>query len=127
MAECRVWRTVIGEQTNLEPFEDWFIRPDGTFYPVRIAAAPIQRDDRVVSVVLEVQDITAERAVARRLRDLALSASDRAAKLQGLIELIGDPVVVADPDGAVSLMNPAATECSARARHVRQFVALLRE
>ena len=51
MAECRIWRAVIGEQTNLEPFEDWFIRPDGTFYPVRIAAAPINRDDRVVSVV----------------------------------------------------------------------------
>ena len=127
MAECRVWRTVIGEQTNLEPFEDWFIRPDGTFYPVRIAAAPIQRDDWVVSVVLEVQDITGERAVARRLRDLALSASDRAAKLQGLIESIGDPVVVADPDGAVSLMNPAATDMfGPRLAYVRQFVALLR-
>ena len=63
-----------------------------------------------MSVVLEVQDITVERAVARRLRDLALSASDRAAKLRGLIESFGDPVVVADPDGAVSLANPAAVE-----------------
>jgi PAS domain S-box-containing protein len=128
MAECRIWRAVIGEQTNLEPFEDWFIRRDGTFYPVRIAAAPINRDDRVVSVVLEVQDITAERAVAHRLRDLALSASDRAAKLRGLIESIGDPVVVADPDGAVSLMNPAATDMfGPRLAYVRQFVARLRE
>ena len=128
MAECRVWRAIIGEQTNLEPFEDWFIRPDGTFYPVRIAAAPIKRDDRIVSVVLEVQDITEERAVARRLRDLALSASDRAAKLRGLIESIGDPVVVADPDGAVSLMNPAATDMfGPRLAYVRQFVARLRQ
>ena len=110
MEECRIWQAVIGEQTSLDPFEDWFIRPDGTFYPVRIAAAPIKRDDRVESVVLEVQDITAERAVARRLRDLALSASDRAAKLRGLIESFGDPVVVADRDGAVSLANPAAVE-----------------
>ena len=128
MAECRVWRAIIGEQTNLEPFEDWFIRPDGTFYPVRIAAAPIKRDDRIVSVVLEVQDITEERAVARRLRDLALSASDRAAKLRGLIESIGDPVVVADPDGAVSLMNPAATDMfGPRLAYVRHFVARLRQ
>jgi len=128
MGECRIWRAVIGEQTNLEPFEDWFIRRDGTFYPVRISAAPIERDHRVVSVVLEVQDITAERAVAHRLRDLALSASDRAAKLRGLIESIGDPVVVADQDGAVSLMNPAATDMfGPRLAHVRQFVARLRE
>ena len=110
MEECRIWQAVIGEQTSLDPFEDWFIRPDGSFYPVRIAAAPIKRDDRVESVVVEVQDITAERAVARRLRDLALSASDRAAKLRGLIESFGDPVVVADRDGAVSLANPAAVE-----------------
>jgi PAS domain S-box-containing protein len=110
MEECRIWQAVIGEQTSLDPFEDWFIRPDGTFYPVRIAAAPIKRDDRVESVVLEVQDITSERAVARRLRDLALSASDRAAKLRGLIESFGDPVVVADRDGAVSLANPAAVD-----------------
>jgi PAS domain S-box-containing protein len=108
--ECRTWQVVIGEQASLDPFEDWFIRPDGTFYPVRIAAAPIKRDNRVESVVLEVQDITAERAVARRLRDLALSASDRAAKLRGLIESFGDPVVVTDRDGAVSLANPAAVE-----------------
>jgi PAS domain S-box-containing protein len=108
--ECRIWQAVIGEQAVLDPFEDWFIRPDGTFYPVRIAAAPIKRDDRVESVVLELQDITSERAVARRLRDLALSASDRAAKLRGLIESIGDPVVVSDRDGAVSLANPAAVE-----------------
>ena len=108
--ECRIWQAVIGEQAVLDPFEEWFIRPDGTFYPVRIAAAPIKRNDRVESVVLELQDITAERAVARRLRDLALSASDRAAKLRGLIESIGDPVVVTDRDGAVSLANPAAVE-----------------
>jgi PAS domain S-box-containing protein len=110
ISECRIWRTVIGERTNLEPFEDWFIRPDGSFYPVRLAAAPIVRGDEIVSVVLEVQDISVERAVARRLRDLALSASDRAAKLRGLIESIGDPVVVADRNGAVSLANPAAIE-----------------
>jgi len=110
LAECRLWQAVIGNESKLDPFEDWFIRPDGSFYPVRIAAAPIQRDGRIVSVVLEVQDITVERAVARRLRDLALSASDRAAKLRGLIESFGDPVVVTDRDGAVSLANPAAVE-----------------
>ena len=110
LAGCRIWQAVIGNESKLDPFEDWFIRPDGSFYPVRIAAAPIQRDGRIVSVVLEVQDITVERAVARRLRDLALSASDRAAKLRGLIESFGDPVVVTDRDGAVSLANPAAVE-----------------
>ena len=110
LEKCRIWQAVISEQTSIDPFEDWFIRPDGTFYPVRIAAAPIKRDDRVESVVLELQDITTERAVARRLRDLALSASDRAAKLRGLIESFGDPVVVTDRDGAVSLANPAAVE-----------------
>ena len=110
LAGCRLWQAVIGNQSKLDPFEDWFIRPDGSFYPVRIAAAPIQRDGRIVSVGLEVQDITVERAVARRLRDLALSASDRAAKLRGLIESFGDPVVVTDRDGAVSLANPAAVE-----------------
>ena len=110
MDDCPIWRTVLGEERVLAPIEDSFIRPDGSFYPVRIAAAPARRDGRVVGVVIEVQDISGERAVAGRLSDLAISASDRAAKLRGLIQSIGDAVVVCEPDGAVSLMNPAATE-----------------
>jgi signal transduction histidine kinase len=56
-----------------------------------------------------------------------LSASDRAAKLRGLIEAIGDAVVVCEPDGAISLMNPAAVEMLGPGlRHVEALVARLR-
>jgi PAS domain S-box-containing protein len=127
MHECRIWRRVLDVDSVRSPFEDTFIRPDGSFYPVRVAAAPVMREERVVSVVLEVQDISAERAAAGRVRDLALSASDRAAKLRGLIEAIGDAVVVCEPSGAVSLMNPAAVGMfGPRLRHVSEIVARLR-
>jgi PAS domain S-box-containing protein len=127
MAECRIWRTVLGEEEATTPFEDAYIRPDGSFYPVRVAAAPVMRDDQVVAVVLEVQDITAEETVAGRLSDLAVSASDRAAKLRGLIQSIGDAVVVCEPAGAISLMNPAAvTLFGPRLTHVTQLVTRLR-
>ncbi len=127
MAECRIWRTVLGEEQAVTPFEDAFIRPDGSFYPVRIAAAPVMRDAQVVAVVLEVQDITAEETVAGRLSDLAVSASDRAAKLRGLIQSIGDAVVVCEPAGEVSLMNPAAvTLFGPRLTHMTELVARLR-
>jgi PAS domain S-box-containing protein len=127
MDACRIWRTVLGDERALGPFEDTFIRPDGTFYPVRVAAAPVRRDRRVVGVVLEVQDISAERVAAGRLADLAISASDRAAKLRGLIQSIGDAVVVCEPDGPVSLLNPAAVEMfGPRLSHVGQLVERLR-
>ena len=127
MEDCRIWRRVLTDEAALSPFEDAFIRPDGSFYPVRVAAAPILSDDRIVSVVLEIQDISAERAAAGRLRDLALSTSDRAAKLRGLIEAIGDAVVVSEPGGAVSLMNPAAVAMfGPRLGHVRELVGHLR-
>jgi PAS domain S-box-containing protein len=128
MEECPIWRTVLGEERVLAPIEDTFIRPDGTFYPVRIAAAPARRDGRVVGVVIEVQDISAEHAVAGRLSDLAVSASDRAAKLRGLIQSIGDAVVVAEPDGSVSLMNPAAIELfGPRLTHVDELYRRLQD
>ena len=127
MEACRIWRSVLDEHQPLPPFEDTFIRRDGTFYPVRVAAAPVHRDNRIVGVVLEVQDISAERAVAGRLSDLAISASDRAAKLRGLIQSIGDAVVVCEADGRVSLVNPRATEMfGARLNHVSQLVGGLR-
>ena len=108
MDECRIWKAVLGGEALPNPSEDTYVRADGSFYPVRVAASPIMRDERLVGVVLEVQDISAERAAAGRMHDLALSASDRAAKLRGLIEAIGDAVVVCEPGGTISLMNPAA-------------------
>jgi PAS domain S-box-containing protein len=126
LADCRIWRAVLGSEGALGPAEDWFIHPDGTFYPVRIAATPVLRDQRLVSIVLEVQDISVERAVARRLRDLAVSASDRAAKLRGLIEAIGDAVVVCEPDRSVSLMNPAAVEMFGPLADVDELLERLR-
>ena len=125
--ECRIWRSAIGDESLRVPFEDAFVRPDGTFYPVRVSAAPISRDERVVSVVIEIQDISQERAVARRLRDLALSAAGRAAELRGLIESIGDAVVVCGPDGTVSLTNPSAIQMfGSHLEHVGQLVGQLR-
>lgn len=57
--------------------EDMFIRPDGTFYPVRCAASPIQESGGVSGVVLEVHDITEERdgqdALRKALADLEIA------------------------------------------------------
>jgi PAS domain S-box-containing protein len=66
VSEC----PVIGAARSLASVqgEDFFVRKDGTFFPVRYSASPILRDGVPVGAVAEAQDITESRAAAEALR-----------------------------------------------------------
>ncbi len=67
-SECPIAQTVL----RGEPYrgEDFFIHRDGHFFPVAYAASPLRREGRVVGVVLEVRDVTAEKAAEAERADL---------------------------------------------------------
>ena len=99
MEECPIDRAIIQERT-VEPYEDLFLRKDGSFFPVRAAASPIFRDGVAVGTVVEFRDITDER---RTQEELA-----RRARAADALEFVGDGVFLVDAEGAVRLWNPAA-------------------
>lgn len=67
LSECAIERTLpAGERAH---GEDFFIRPDGTFYPVGYTASPIYEDGVARGLVIEVADLTQRRQQERELRD----------------------------------------------------------
>jgi len=68
MSECPIDRA-LPEEATVELHEDVFIRKNGEFFPVVCAARPIKRDGVPIGTVVEVRDVTAERAAQEALRD----------------------------------------------------------
>jgi PAS domain S-box-containing protein len=68
IAECPIDRA-LPERRWIEPYEDLFIRRDGSFVQVRAAASPIMREGRPVGTVVEVQDVTAEQELLSKERN----------------------------------------------------------
>jgi PAS domain S-box-containing protein len=50
--------------------EDFFIRPDGSMYPVMIMSSPVIQDGNVVGIVEEIRDITKEKQAEREILEL---------------------------------------------------------
>jgi PAS domain S-box-containing protein len=111
--ECPIDRA-LPERRMIVPYEDWFVRKDGSFFPVRAAASPILRDGVPVGTVVEVQDITEERRTEAALLALTAAELDRAAKLNALVDGMREAVIVVEADGAVSIANGAATDLLGR-------------
>lgn len=99
MADCPIDRA-LPENFDIREHEDVFIRRDGTFFPVLVAASPIFDDSgRPVSTVIEVRDVTerrrAEAATLRRseqLRRLAATATqiNAAADVASMMRLVAE-------------------------------------
>jgi PAS domain S-box-containing protein len=104
---CPIARA-LDEMRGVAPYDDVFIRKDGTALPVRAAASPILRDGMPFATIVEVQDATEEHRALAALKAAAAVDLDRAAKLQALIAAMQEAVVVVEPDGSVSVANPAA-------------------
>jgi PAS domain S-box-containing protein len=97
--DCPIDRALLRERP-VEPYEDVFVRKDGSFFPVRVAAAPITRDRVPAGTVIEVQDITAEQEAERELEARASAAE--------ALEFVGEGILLVDSGGVVRLWNPAA-------------------
>ena len=99
MEECPIDRALLQER-SVEPYEDLFVRKDGTFFPVRAAASPIVRNGTAAGTVVEFRDITDERRTQAELARRAQAAQ--------ALQFVGDGVVLLDDAGVARLWNPAA-------------------
>ncbi|WP_345161469.1 PAS domain S-box protein [Nibribacter koreensis] len=68
MADCPIDRA-LPTNNNVRAHQDVFIRKDGSFFPVSCAASPIFENGVPVATVIEVKDLTEEKAAERALRD----------------------------------------------------------
>ena len=92
---------VLRQGISLQGQEDFFIRKDGTFFPVDYSSSPILVDGTIMGLVVVFRDLTARK---RATEDLQRSA----AWLRNLIATTQDAVVSIDRQGGVVLFNPAA-------------------
>ena len=65
--ECAIDRAF--PENNQERGEEVFVHRDGSFYPVAFTASPIRDDEaNIIGTIIEVRDITEEKAAAERQR-----------------------------------------------------------
>jgi PAS domain S-box-containing protein len=76
--------------------EDWFVRRDGTMFPVSYAAAPIDTPSGP-GVAIAFTDIEEQRRHQQLLRDR-----------HAILETVPQPVYVTDHEGLIRYANPAA-------------------
>jgi PAS domain S-box-containing protein len=81
MAECPIDRA-LPENSDVRAHPDVFVRKDGSFFPVLCAASPIVENGVPVGTVVEVRDVTAERAAEAAMRELTRELEARNADLQ---------------------------------------------
>jgi len=76
LAECAIDRAF--PENNQERGEEVFVHKDGHFYPVGFTASPIRDDEaRIIGTIIEVRDITEEKAAAERQRLLTNELNHR--------------------------------------------------
>lgn len=66
--ECPIDRA-LPERNQVRGHEDIFIRKDGSFFPVLVAAEPIFRDGSPIGTVVEVRDVTEEKRAQQAMRE----------------------------------------------------------
>lgn len=66
-AECVVFQTLSDKQTR--KCEDWFIRKDGSGFPVEVIIAPRYENDQFVGALLSYHDISQRRIVEEKLKE----------------------------------------------------------
>lgn len=67
LEDCAIDRAF--PENHQEQGEETFVRPDGSFYPVSFTASPLHDDQsRTVGTIVEVRDLTEEKALQAQLR-----------------------------------------------------------
>jgi len=74
LEECPIDR--VFPQNNHEQGEEIFVHKNGSFYPVVFTASPIRENGNTVGTILEVRDITREKA-AEREREIAAAEKEK--------------------------------------------------
>ena len=93
-AECPIHKTVLDGELRRE--EEWFIRRDGTGFPVEMVATPIVESDGRRGAVVAFRDISARRRAEEDLR-----------KLSRAVEQSPDSIVITDLEARIEYVNEA--------------------
>jgi PAS domain S-box-containing protein len=96
LAECPIDRA-LPERARTRG-EDVFVHRSGRFYPVAFTASPIVEDGKPIGTVIEVRDLTQERAMAAALRE-------RDDRYRFLAETIPVQIWTALPDGRLDYVT----------------------
>lgn len=85
-------------KTPLTPHEEWFIRKDGSFYPVVCSASSVLEGNTGLSVLIEVRDITEE-------RNARLAIEESEARFRIMADSAPVIIYVNDPAGYCQYLN----------------------
>ena len=106
LAECAIDRAF--PENNQERGEEVFVHKDGHFYPVGFTASPI-RDDaaKIIGTIIEVRDITEEKAAAERQRLLTNELNHRVKNTLATVQSIAAQTFRGKSDQAARQMFDA--------------------
>ena len=93
-SECPIFLTARDAQVRRQM--EWFIRKDGTFFPVEVVATPMTTEGEQRGAVVSFQDITQR-----------LQAEDQVRKLSLAVEQSPESVVITDLDAHIEYVNEA--------------------
>jgi PAS domain S-box-containing protein len=111
--ECPI-HGALPRRRTLRPYEDLFVRKDGSFFPVLVSVSPIVSDDVPVGTVVEVRDVTEEKRAETERSELLAREQDARREAEAraqagkALQFVGEGVVLLDHGGIVRLWNPAA-------------------
>ncbi|HZF94523.1 MAG TPA: PAS domain S-box protein [Allosphingosinicella sp.] len=109
LEECEIDRAF--PTNNNVQGEETFVHKDGHFYPVAFTASPIRDEEsKTVGTIIEVRDISDQKAAESELRDARRSAETIAAEQQAVVQQLAEGVIVADAEGRITFINKAAAE-----------------
>ena len=91
--------------------EEFFVHKDGSFYPVAYVASPIRdHASRTVGTIIEVRDISTEKAAQRELEAAQRKAEAETTERSAILAQLAEGVIVTDDAGRITFVNDAATQ-----------------
>lgn len=106
LSECAIDRAF--PEKHRVSGEEVFVHKDGHFYPVAFTASPIEDDaSRTVGTIIEVRDITAERALEQERREAEEQLRATDLLLRSIGESSADAIYAKDREGRMIYANPA--------------------
>jgi PAS domain S-box-containing protein len=109
LAECAIDRAF--PTNNNVQGEEVFVHKDGHFYPVAFTASPVRDEEsKTIGTIIEVRDISDEKAAEQALEEARRTAETIAAEQQAVVQQLAEGVIVTDADGRITFINKAAAE-----------------
>jgi PAS domain S-box-containing protein len=120
ISECPIDRSL--STTGRQKGEDVFVRPDGTFYPVRFTASPLIKNKKTVGTILEIEDLTE----ILETKNAYIEASSRRKELEEMTNTLAAQRVqlLALNQSKDEFISLASHQLRTPATGVKQYVAM---